>query len=113
MIVYPKALLDELKLSSKDNISEKKMFDIIISKCHLLKNKLYYRMPRSLYLKLVTDIWLIEGANQSDNEFFNISKGSIKKFIKKNGTKKTDNDIYVSLSAIFNNNIVEELNVII
>lgn len=111
-VKYPKELLNLLNLSSNTIISEKKIFDIIISKCQQQYGA-KYKMPKNIYTMIVTEHWLIQQANNNTSNFMYIRTSEIKKYLKRIASDNIDENQYVTLTSIYNTIPIRQLEVII
>jgi len=109
---YPNSLLKQLNIPSGTKISEKQMVDFIISKCDKMSayNASRYRIPKKLYMELITEQWELNHINNSSNETFVIRPSEIKNKLK-NIMIAADTDQYVILSSIFSTNPVFNIEV--
>lgn len=108
---FSSEILNLVGLSKNMLITEKKMFDAIISKCTRHYN--YYQMPKSIYLKLVSDNWLINNANNTPEDYISVRPQELKSFIKKLPHENDNEDTYISITSIYSNHPVLKLQVVI
>jgi hypothetical protein len=109
---YPKELLNILNLSSNTIISEKKIFDIIISKCQ----KQYgakYKMPKNIFTVICNENWLLNQANSSTNNYMYVRTSEVKRWLKKIASENIDDSQYVTLTSTYNNIPIRQLEVTI
>ena len=111
---YPNTLLKILNVPNNTKISEKQMINLIILKCDKCEgySRARYKIPRLLYLELVSEQYEINHIKHSSVQFFPVYLSQIKLHLKKI-IKSVDSDDYIVLSSTFNNNPVYNIEVTI
>lgn len=108
---YPSELIEQIGLNKNITYTPTIIYNTIFSKCTMMYGKL--KMPKNIYLNLITDQWLINNANNDTKDYMLINKSTVKQSIKSLSKKEQDDTIYVSITSIYSDIPIRQLEVVI
>ena len=109
---YSAELMNYLGLNKNITLTRKQLYNHSLAKCEkAYGNK--YRIPVGLYVLLITDKWLINNANNLESSTILIKSYELKQFIAKIVTESSDTDKYITVTSIYSDTPIKNIQVII
>jgi hypothetical protein len=106
---YPRELLSLLGLNTNSTYLEKSIIEYIMNKCTKRYGTIY-NMPDNIYQTLIANHDIYHNHDVINNQR-QVRLSDIRRFIKGLGITSIPNNIYISVSDIYNTNIVNEITV--